>query len=551
MKRDDFLITVGLRRPPRMPHRRAPSWPSRKRERRRRPLPDPPRPKYRFHRKRSMPLVWSVGVTTAPRAVSTQRYDAMAQERGFRSGPAIEWTLESLANAGWDDITVFAETKSHKPESGYSRWIERPQPLGSWKNWRASLHQLMNDRPDADVFMLCQDDVIFCRGLREFLDATLWPDDTGIVSLYCSARYSAGSGLIPLSRHVFWGALALLFRKETVEAVLKQHLGKEEGNRIDVRLGSWCTQQRRKMWVYTPSLAQHTGEYRSTLQHGGGGGLSASDFRGEHFDCRTLVFEKASDRGVAIALPVYGCGEHACTCIDRVKNNFTRVKNNFTLWLIDDCGPREDWRMAQNAAESSGIPTKILINDENRGFSPSVNRVICEAKDDHVLILNSDAYMAGDVLTPLLRHLDDNPTIGAIGPFEWRLDTVGPHNDIRKRPSHISFVPRLPHDAEKVATELADRPAFEDHPILSYFCTLLRREALNEVGGLDERLADGLAADDLHCKRLAKKGWKVGIAQDALCLHQGSASFRAAGLPKRNMQRKAWQNYKKILSGVP
>ena len=247
---------------------------------------------------------WSVGVTTAPRADGDDTWRAQARKRGFREGPAIETTLASLRAAGFSNITVFAEPGSHRPSgdcaSLYANWVDRPELYGGWDNWRYALDYLGRFNPlcpAPEAILLCQDDVILCKGVREFLDATLWPSNAGVISLYCSSKHATGNGLSTISvGSSYWGALAFAFPPEQAQALLASNIPNTlQGNRIDNRVGLWANSTSRRLWVFTPSLAQHTGEFRSAMRHGHGQGMSANDFVGEDFDARTLIMESAKE----------------------------------------------------------------------------------------------------------------------------------------------------------------------------------------------------------------------------------------------------------------
>jgi len=224
---------------------------------------------------------WSVGVTTAGR-----------QE------PTLDRMLSSLTQAGWERPRLFADADALiSSEWTHLPVTRRDLQVGAFPNWYLGLTELVMRQPQADAYLLCQDDVIFCRGVRAYLEQTLWPAErVGVVSLFCPSLYARGK--LP-GFHVedrgwdTWGAQAYLFSPFSAESLLTspipiQHrrCGPAGGARnIDSVVGHWCREARLPYFVHSPSLVQHIG-VTSTLYLGAGiwGNRAAGDFVGEQRD---------------------------------------------------------------------------------------------------------------------------------------------------------------------------------------------------------------------------------------------------------------------------
>jgi len=203
---------------------------------------------------------WSVGVTTAPRAE-----------------PTLARSLASLREAGWDEPHVFAEPDVDLP-SGFEHLVcsRRPHKLGAFPNWYLALTEMYLLKPHAEAYLLCQDDVLFAAGLRDYLEQNLWPaPEIGVVSVYCPSHYAVGkdAGFCCENRGLdSWGALAYLFSNPSIRRFLSdpqpidhRHHGFQDGLRnIDSIVGNWCKLAELPYYVHNPSLAQHIGD-TSTL----------------------------------------------------------------------------------------------------------------------------------------------------------------------------------------------------------------------------------------------------------------------------------------------
>lgn len=195
---------------------------------------------------------YAVAITTAP-----------------RPRPTLGQTVASLERAGFaGQINVLADPHRH-----------------AWNHWRSTVRWLLGTYPDADRLLICQDDVLFCRGLREYLDAQ-WPacDRLGFVSAWCPAKYGRpGSGWHRRDDRGgnLCGAVCLVIPWPVACQIVTDLAGAEwtggklgrrfasaeEKQRccIDGKLGSWAAEHGRSVWYHSPSLVDHLGESNSAL----------------------------------------------------------------------------------------------------------------------------------------------------------------------------------------------------------------------------------------------------------------------------------------------
>ena len=193
---------------------------------------------------------WAIGMTLAPRKT-----------------PSHNDTLRSAKAAGFDNIHLYmdGEVEIDKEFKGYPVTLRDP-PFGPWKNWIATLEELYQTYPDRDAYAIFQDDVSFCKNVREFAEKTLWADDErsmGVASFYSPSHYertipgwykrNVGINLRP--------ALTFVFTPESLESVLryfKKNPWRSKAN-IDNAIGQWARHTKRFPYFFSPSLCQHTG----------------------------------------------------------------------------------------------------------------------------------------------------------------------------------------------------------------------------------------------------------------------------------------------------
>lgn len=231
-------------------------------------------PDYQPQLKSGTVKTWAVGMTTAPRRQST-----------------ISETLASLSDAGWNQLRLFAEPGSVIPEANLTLDVsQRDQTLGAFHNWYLGLMELWLRQPSADAYFICQDDVLFSKGLRKYLEQQLWPAPRlGVVSVYCPSHYSRpgewGFHIETHGKHTF-GALAYVFSNVSLReflwhSIVITHCRRElEYGRahIDSIVGEWSLQTGLPYFVHSPSLSQHIGDTSTINRDSSNTGTRRAEF---------------------------------------------------------------------------------------------------------------------------------------------------------------------------------------------------------------------------------------------------------------------------------
>jgi hypothetical protein len=174
----------------------------------------------------------------------------------------------------------------------------------------------------------------------------------------------------------------------------------------------------------------------------------------------------------------------------------------------------------------------LTVNRENRGYAAACNQGLRAARGRHVLALNSDALLRGDALAVLVRHLESRPGAAAVGPRLLNPDGTMQWVCARRPPrflpslvAHTQLPARLP---AVLPWTLGVYPSSRyeragEVGVLSGACLLFRREALERVGLLDERLV--LNYDDVEWSLRARaRGFELHYQPSAEVTHLGGMS---------------------------
>lgn len=172
---------------------------------------------------------------------------------------------------------------------------------------------------------------------------------------------------------------------------------------------------------------------------------------------------------------------------------------------------------------------RLIANKENLGFAQANNQAIGVARGELILLLNSDAEICRGTLAKLTTFMAERPQAGAVGPRLLNADgTLQPSCHPMLTPERefwrLAFFDRLvPWATYRMTHWRTDLPRRVE--VIKGACLLLRREAIEQVGKLDDRYFMYAEEVDL-CYRLAQAGWELWWVPEARVVHYGEASSR-------------------------
>jgi N-acetylglucosaminyl-diphospho-decaprenol L-rhamnosyltransferase len=159
---------------------------------------------------------------------------------------------------------------------------------------------------------------------------------------------------------------------------------------------------------------------------------------------------------------------------------------------------------------------RILECPGNPGYGAAVNRAFATVRDSepkYVLVTTQDAIYDEAAISSLVAYLESDPRAGAAAPLltyssdPERVFSAGGMTDSKAQCSHLG--------SGSCVHEWAGRPPYEV-PWADGAILLLRKEALAQVGGFDERYFLYFEEVDLQL-RLRLAGWSVRVVPQAVC----------------------------------
>ncbi len=173
----------------------------------------------------------------------------------------------------------------------------------------------------------------------------------------------------------------------------------------------------------------------------------------------------------------------------------------------------------------------LIANGENRGFTAANNQGLSRARGRYLLLLNPDTEVVGDALATMIRYVEANAEIGALG-----AKLLYPDGSIQ------SSRRRFPTLSTALVESTVVQEWWKDNRILHRYymtdtgddeiqrvdwvvgaCLLVRRQAYEQVGGLDEGFF--MYSEELDwCRRIKAAGWEIVYLPTATVMHHEGKS---------------------------
>jgi len=223
---------------------------------------------------------------------------------------------------------------------------------------------------------------------------------------------------------------------------------------------------------------------------------------------------------LSIVIVTYNSLGYIEKCLDSIK---TQTPIPYEVIVIDNNssdGTRDFLKGLKNV--------KVMLNNENKGFSKATNQGIKLARGEYIVFLNPDTVVTWDWAWHMMLHFNEG--VGAVGPVSKYAAGLQRYELYMKDKSLREI------DINKLAEKLYtwNTGKSMETKLLTGFCMMTKKEILDKVGMLDEDLF--LGSDDLEFSwRLREKGYRLVVATDTFIYHKAQASFTTE--PEEKMKR--------------
>ena len=236
----------------------------------------------------------------------------------------------------------------------------------------------------------------------------------------------------------------------------------------------------------------------------------------------------------------YNRGDLLRNCLRSVFASET--KHKLGVWVVDNASADNSVAIARAEFPQA----RLIVNERNTGFSAGNNlalrQIIASGSAEathYLMLLNNDTVVEPDALDRLVEYLEEQPTVGAVGPKLLLLDGSLDLACRRSFPTPtVSFYrmtglsklfPRSPRFGRYNLTYL-DPDVETEVDALVGAAMVVRAEVAREVGLLDEQFF--MYGEDVDwCYRIKSYGWRIVYDPRAVIHHHKRAASSRRAIP--------------------
>jgi len=247
---------------------------------------------------------------------------------------------------------------------------------------------------------------------------------------------------------------------------------------------------------------------------------------------------------VTVVIPAYNCGDLLTQCLASLRASQGVAVD---VVVVDNASPEDLSPVREQFPE-----VRWIRSETNLGYAAANNLGLQDAGGRYFCWLNSDAELPPNALAGMVEYLDSHPDAGAVTPRNQDLDgstqpSLTPEHTLamawlRDSGPHLAF-PNAPPFRNWLLPEFNWQRA-QEVLTTQTTCLVIRREAYEQVGGMDPSLF--LFYNDVDwCRRLRQAGWKLMYLPEPHVLHHGSASVETALWKERQLWQDRYRYFRK------
>lgn len=226
---------------------------------------------------------------------------------------------------------------------------------------------------------------------------------------------------------------------------------------------------------------------------------------------KLIKMGKVTVSRTAIVILSYNSIQMMQQCIESIRKH--HLPEMYELVVVDNASTDG---VAEWLAEQDDI--KLILNKENMGFPAGCNQGIRIAdSDSDILLLNNDTLVPPDALFWLRMAIYESEQTGAAG----SVTNYAPnYQNVEK----LDLKPKDYLEYASLIQQWIPHP-YEKKSWLVGYAMLLKREALERVGMLDEQFSPGNYEDNDYGIRMGNAGYQQVLCHNSFIYHYGGHSF--------------------------
>lgn len=212
---------------------------------------------------------------------------------------------------------------------------------------------------------------------------------------------------------------------------------------------------------------------------------------------------------------------------------------NVVLRVLDNASHDATLDLIKKEMRNFFCPVELIENQVNEGFAGGQNQLFKKTKEEYVLLINQDMYLAPDCLEKLVGEMQSAESVAAVAPrlMKWEFDRIEKDGLLKSFSDRIDSLGLIFFRNRRVA-EWRSGEKWSDSPEtvvevagISGALPLYRMKALHAIadkeGNIFDPLFESYKEDVDVAWRLHDKGFRACVVTDAVAYHD-----RATAMPK-------------------
>lgn len=159
------------------------------------------------------------------------------------------------------------------------------------------------------------------------------------------------------------------------------------------------------------------------------------------------------------------------------------LPNKYEILVLDNGGKNSNKTINKDSYQNLPITFESIANT---GFPAGQNYGVSKTTGEYIAVINPDIVLESSTLSTLIAHMERNPQVGVASPELYYADGRIQDNT-RKFPSMWSMATRRLFGTTEVAEPFNEGEDYRPIDWSSGALWMIRRSALEQIGGHDER----------------------------------------------------------------
>lgn len=235
---------------------------------------------------------------------------------------------------------------------------------------------------------------------------------------------------------------------------------------------------------------------------------------------------------LSIVILTYNQCEYTLRCLDSLDDYMSKHGDSEVI-LVDNGSSDDTEMLVSNRGYSWHKRLQYIKKQSNLGVASGRNDGICNANGDVIMFLDNDTKATAEAIEKIYKYILIHEEVGIAAPC-----LKSPNGDIqqsaKKYPGIFVKIKNVIGKSHDIISpeEIDDSPCY-----VIGACQIMRREVIDRVGMLDERIFFGPEDADF-CIRVRKAGYKVVYLADINIIHYWQRATR-----KKLFTKFAWRHF--------